>query len=138
MAIDLLTDDLHAAIMARGLTKPAWPTGEQLDTDAVLRDLERRSFRLMDARYPGDCAGTCGRPIERGQRIAYGGRDDVWHPYCAAAVDSKATNGGRSDRGRGRGRGRSGVTTFRTSGGTFYRNARGRCEDAPCCGCCTI
>jgi len=21
---------------------------------------------------------------------------------------------------------------------TFYRNARGRCEDAPCCGCCTI
>lgn len=21
---------------------------------------------------------------------------------------------------------------------TYYRNARGRCEDAPCCGCCTI
>jgi hypothetical protein len=20
----------------------------------------------------------------------------------------------------------------------FIRNARGRCEDAPCCGCCTI
>jgi hypothetical protein len=27
---------------------------------------------------------------------------------------------------------------FRTSGGTFYRNKRGRCEDAPACGCCTI
>lgn len=27
---------------------------------------------------------------------------------------------------------------FRTSGGTFYRNKRGRCEDAPCCGCCDI
>jgi hypothetical protein len=26
----------------------------------------------------------------------------------------------------------------RTSGGTFYRNYNGRCEDAPCCGCCTI
>jgi len=26
----------------------------------------------------------------------------------------------------------------RTSGGTFYRNRNGRCEDAPCCGCCTI
>ena len=25
-----------------------------------------------------------------------------------------------------------------TSGGTFYRNYNGRCEDAPCCGCCTI
>jgi ribosomal 50S subunit-recycling heat shock protein len=21
---------------------------------------------------------------------------------------------------------------------TFYRNKAGRCEDAPCCGCCTI
>jgi hypothetical protein len=25
----------------------------------------------------------------------------------------------------------------RTSGGTFYRNYNGRCEDAPCCGCCS-
>lgn len=23
------------------------------------------------------------------------------------------------------------------SGATVYRNPRGRCEDAPCCGCCT-
>jgi IS5 family transposase len=29
------------------------------------------------------------------------------------------------------------VVQFRTSGGTFYRNAAGVCEDAPCCGCCT-
>jgi len=27
---------------------------------------------------------------------------------------------------------------IRTSGGTFYRNKRGVCEDAPCCGCCTF
>lgn len=26
---------------------------------------------------------------------------------------------------------------IRTSGGTFYQNKEGRCEDAPCCGCCT-
>jgi hypothetical protein len=26
----------------------------------------------------------------------------------------------------------------RTSGGTFYQNRGGRCEDAPCCGCCTF
>ncbi len=25
-----------------------------------------------------------------------------------------------------------------TSGGTFYQNRAGRCEDAPCCGCCTM
>ncbi len=29
-------------------------------------------------------------------------------------------------------------SVFRTSGGEFYRNRAGRCEDAPCCGCCTI
>jgi hypothetical protein len=28
------------------------------------------------------------------------------------------------------------VTCF-NSGATTYRNARGRCEDAPCCGCCS-
>lgn len=27
---------------------------------------------------------------------------------------------------------------IRTSTGTYYRNYAGRCEDAPCCGCCTI
>ncbi len=27
---------------------------------------------------------------------------------------------------------------FRIGGREFYRNKRGRCEDAPCCGCCTI
>ena len=25
-----------------------------------------------------------------------------------------------------------------SSGAVEYRNANGRCEDAPCCGCCTI
>jgi len=36
--------------------------------------------------------------------------------------------------------GRNGRVSFevRTSGGTFYRNYNGRCEDAPCCGCCTF
>ena len=28
------------------------------------------------------------------------------------------------------------VTTF-SSGDTVYQNSRGRCEDAPCCGCCS-
>ena len=31
---------------------------------------------------------------------------------------------------------RSVVTRFST-GATVYRNPRGRCEDAPCCGCCS-
>lgn len=30
------------------------------------------------------------------------------------------------------------VMEVRIGDRTFTRNARGRCEDAPCCGCCTI
>jgi hypothetical protein len=29
------------------------------------------------------------------------------------------------------------VTTRFNSGAVVYQNARGRCEDAPCCGCCS-
>lgn len=33
----------------------------------------------------------------------------------------------------------AGVDTFVfSSGHVAYRNKKGRCEDAPCCGCCTI
>ena len=35
-----------------------------------------------------------------------------------------------------RSRYRSTVTRF-SSGAEIYRNSRGRCEDAPCCGCCS-
>lgn len=31
---------------------------------------------------------------------------------------------------------RSGYTRF-NSGAEVFRNVRGRCEDAPCCGCCS-
>ena len=37
-------------------------------------------------------------------------------------------------------RGRSGprsVVTRYSGGAVSYRNPRGRCEDAPCCGCCS-
>ena len=37
---------------------------------------------------------------------------------------------------RDRARRYAGVTRF-SSGATVYRNPRGRCEDAPCCGCCS-
>lgn len=31
------------------------------------------------------------------------------------------------------------ITFFGENGpSTFYRNKRGKCIDAPCCGCCTI
>lgn len=74
---------------------------------------------VITARRPGTCART-GTAIKPGDRID-------WNPRTRTAVLAAQAEESRyaSD-------------VFRTSGGTFYRNKRGRCEDAPACGCCTI
>jgi hypothetical protein len=75
-------------------------------------------MRTITARYAGFCAAT-------GARILAG---DViqWQKGKAVLLKRKAV---RVDT----------VTLYGDKGPTeFYRNARGRCEDAPCCGCCTI
>lgn len=71
--------------------------------------------RTITARYPGTCR-ACRGAINPGDTIRHAGRGRSYHADC-------------SD---------DGVTTVRTSSGwTGTRNTRGRCEDAPCCGCCT-
>lgn len=74
----------------------------------------------MSNRYAGPCS-SCGAevPVNGGELRKVGRRWRLRHLACA-------------ERG-----GPAVSTSFRTSGGTFYRNSRGRCEDAPCCGCCT-
>jgi hypothetical protein len=64
---------------------------------------------------------------------------------CAVCGNEVPANGGNLDRSGRRwivrhlacAKGPA-VIEIRTSGGSFIRNAKGRCEDAPCCGCCTI
>ena len=75
----------------------------------------------MIARFPGKCART-GRAIRPGDVITFTSarkavlvqqqHNDNVTPYVSDTVQF-------GDR-------------------TFYRNRNGRCEDAPCCGCCTI
>ena len=76
----------------------------------------------MVNRYPGKChycgghvaarAGKCWRPKGAGLFV-------VAHLACDESGEAK-------------------VIEFATSSGwRGTRNARGRCEDAPCCGCCT-
>jgi len=75
-------------------------------------------MRTITARYAGFCAAT-------GARILAG---DViqWQRGRAVLLKRKAV---RVDT----------LTLFGENGAKeFYRNARGRCIDAPCCGCCTI
>ena len=69
----------------------------------------------MNAKYAGICSAT-GRPFSAGDLIDY----NKAKKRAVLVAENKA------------------IEIRFASGATFYRNARGRCEDAPCCGCCTI
>jgi len=105
------------------------------------------------ARFPGRCART-GAPIHPGDTVASIGRSryalisradpadtvdpDLSYaaaldPELASAEPEAAVAAGRYLRTSMR----RGVSDVWTSGGReYYRNRRGLCEDAPCCGCC--
>jgi hypothetical protein len=69
----------------------------------------------MTAKYPGTCAAT-GKPFNVGDLIDY----NKAKKRAVLVAENKP------------------IEIRFASGATFYRNARGRCIDAPCCGCCTI
>lgn len=85
----------------------------------------------------------------RSELRAMGGEWDVaakgWRVPDERAEEARALVAG-AVRGRGGVRGKyrhdanprnvSNVTRF-SSGAVVYQNKRGRCEDAPCCGCCS-
>jgi len=99
--------------------------------------------KSMIAKYPGRCALT-GIPINPGDSIIY---DTVAKKAFISEpgdpeVDSSCLMESENDsaylaaRTRTPKEYRSHVFNF--SGREYYRNKAGRCEDAPCCGCCTI
>lgn len=106
-------------------------------------------MKTITARYPGRCART-GAPINPGDLISWSkGRaellshaEPVDHDLeLARSIDPElaATDPeGASAAGRYLAQSmRRGVSDIWSAGGReFYRNKRGRCEDAPCCGCC--
>jgi hypothetical protein len=103
--------------------------------------------KTMIARYPGTC-WACGETIRPGDKINFHGRGRVEHSVCRNASDDD--DGERfdgedeaaglepgtlaNDRRMAK-RGLS-ITRF-ASGAVHTQNSRGRCEDAPCCGCCS-
>ncbi len=90
-------------------------------------------MRTMTARYRGTCR-TCGGSIIPGDTIAHGGRGRTHHTACVGPDNYSAINPATGERMSNRAR----VSIVRTSSGwEGTRNVRGRCEDAPCCGCCT-
>ena len=82
-------------------------------------------LKTMRAKYPGKCSRS-GAGINPGDFIIYNTATKKAELEPDADRMTYTTNSPRvSD-------------VFNFSGREFYRNKKGRCEDAPCCGCCTI
>jgi hypothetical protein len=75
-------------------------------------------MKTITAKYTGTCAAT-GARILAGDVIQWSKGRAVLLERRRTAVDT--------------------ITLYGENGpNTYYQNARGRCIDAPCCGCCTI
>lgn len=84
----------------------------------------------MVNRYPARCC-HCRATVAAG-----GGRCWKWRGrwYAAHEACSAERKAARAERRTPE----HSVHTFVIGGNEYTRNARGRCIDAPCCGCCTI
>lgn len=73
-------------------------------------------------KYAGPCRYCGARVPPRGGRLKnVSGRWTVSHLACSGSKSPRVH-----------------TIRFSGSGQTYIRNSNGRCEDAPCCGCCTI
>lgn len=89
--------------------------------------------KTMLAKYPGTCA-VSGAPIRPGDEITY---DTVARKaFFVEPGDSQVSSEYLASRTRTPKKYISDV--FRIGTKEFYQNKKGRCEDAPCCGCCTF
>lgn len=73
--------------------------------------------KLMRAKFAGTCSRT-GARINKGDEIIF---DTITRTAYITNEDDTPR-----------------INSIRFGDKTFYRNSKGRCEDAPCCGCCTI
>jgi hypothetical protein len=94
--------------------------------------------RWMDLRYPGTCAGG-GEPLPAGTRAFY---DPADRTVCCTNLAHAETYGVTTTEWRGSpvsGRNVTTLSAYRLAsagGPTRHKQRYGRCEDAPCCGCC--
>lgn len=98
-------------------------------------------MKTMIAKYPGTCR-ACGNAICRGDEINFFGKGHAEHSACLdetqRANEDEAAGLERGTLANDRRLARRGLSVTRFSSGTVVtQNSRGRCEDAPCCGCCS-
>ena len=107
-------------------------------------------IKTMTAKYKGICART-GAPINIGDPIRYDtATRRAWIDQAAETMTAAAALVTELDPdidpetaesvGRYMARAARGYRSdiYRASGREYYRNKAGRCEDAPCCGCCNF
>ena len=106
-------------------------------------------MKTIQARYPGRCIRT-GAVIRPGDSIIWHGRgraelagaDTIPAELAAVAELDPELAASDPDAAMAAGRylaasmARNVSDVWQSAGREYYRNRRGRCEDAPCCGCC--
>jgi hypothetical protein len=96
-------------------------------------------MKTMTAKFRGTCA-ACSGPIVAGTQINFYGRGRAEHVGCEEPTGADEDDRAGFEPGTlatDRALARRGVTVVRfSSGASMTQNSRGRCEDAPCCGCC--
>lgn len=97
-------------------------------------------FVTLRAKYAGTCR-RCGDSFPPGTKIRYG-RGRAYHLAADCPAGRTAGEPGRqadrADCDTTPGATSAVSDVFVIGGAEYYRNKRGRCEDAPCCGCCSI
>jgi hypothetical protein len=81
-------------------------------------------LKTMRAKYPGKCSRS-GARINPGDFIIYNTANKTAELEPDADRMTYTTSPRVSD-------------VYSIGGREFYHNKKGRCEDAPCCGCCTF
>lgn len=98
----------------------------------------------MISKFKGRCS-CCGVSISKGQPITWSKATGAMHVNCAQDGGQDAPDDGENphtelaaELASDRRLARNGLTVVRfSSGAVMTQNSRGRCEDAPCCGCCS-
>lgn len=118
---------------------PSFPKTKSTVKIATLKPLN--PMKTITAKYHGKCF-ECGGPIKPGDAIKYYGSLHSEHAACSdnapKACEDEAAGLEPGTLANDRLLARQGLSVIRfASGAVVTQNSRGRCEDAPCCGCCS-
>jgi hypothetical protein len=91
-------------------------------------------MKRMTARFPG--RSQSGKRINPGDSIFWDARNK--HAWLAWEIEPDLDEETAQAVGRYMASRNTVSDEFIIGGKEFFRNKRGRCEDAPCCGCCNF